>query len=203
MAENKTKSIAEILAAARAEKGGEASAEVAASPQPTQAPATAAAAPQAAAAKPAAAKPAAGGRPSVADIMAQARAKKAAGTAEAPEPVAKPAAAATPAAAAKPAAAGAKPVAAWGPLRAAWRGDRAWAPAQALDPLFFALARWRCPARPCLPAITRLVCESGTRPPIPCCELPLRLRPIAPAALPLPHSHVHLPHLWGELTCSL
>jgi len=112
MAENKKKSIAEILAAARAEKGGETSAEVAASSQPAQAPAAVVAAPQVAAAKPAAAKPAAGGRPSVADIMAQARAKKAADTAAAPEPVAKAAAVAKPVAAAKPAAAGAKAVAA-------------------------------------------------------------------------------------------
>jgi cytochrome b6-f complex iron-sulfur subunit len=108
MADKKKMSVAEILAAARAQKGGEspAAAEPAAAAEPVAEPSAAeqpAAKP--AAAKPAAAKPAAGGRPSVADIMRLAREKGAAAPAE--KPAAKPAAekpAAKPAAA-KPAAA--------------------------------------------------------------------------------------------------
>jgi cytochrome b6-f complex iron-sulfur subunit len=109
MADKKKMSVAEILAAARAQKGGESSpaAEPAAAAEPVAEPSAAAEQPAAkpAAAKPAAAKPAAGGRPSVADIMRLAREKGAAAPAE--KPAAKPAAekpAAKPAAA-KPAAA--------------------------------------------------------------------------------------------------
>ena len=98
MAEKKKMSVAEILAAARSANGGAAAkppaADAAASPateQPAEADSKPAAKP--AAAKPAAAKAAAGGRPSVSDILAMARAKKEAGEA-APAAVApKPAAA--------------------------------------------------------------------------------------------------------------
>jgi len=110
MAEKKKLSTAEILAAARAAKAG------AASPAPAVADeGTAPAAEETPVAKPvapkpaAAVKPAAGGRPSVAEIMALARAKKEAGEGAAVEsPAAKAVpekAAAKPAPAAKPAAA--------------------------------------------------------------------------------------------------
>jgi cytochrome b6-f complex iron-sulfur subunit len=115
MADNKKMSVAEILAAARAADG-----KSGAAPQPASAaaPETAhdtgaesaapAASPKVAAAKPAP-KADGGSRPSVADILAMARAKKAEGEAV---PVSKPAAA-KPAAAEKPAAkAAAKPAAA-------------------------------------------------------------------------------------------
>ena len=108
MTEKKKLTTAEILAAARAAKAGGA-------PPPAAAPAAegseAAAPPEAAApAKPAAAKPAAagakpaagsGGRPSVAEIMALARAKKAADEGGSPAPAAAKPAPAKPAAAAK------------------------------------------------------------------------------------------------------
>jgi cytochrome b6-f complex iron-sulfur subunit len=121
MAENKKMSTAEILAAARAAKAAQSaaaveapSADVADTPAPKPAPA------KAAAEKPAAAKPAgaAGGRPSVAEIMALARAKKEAEQAGTPaaaaeKPASKPAAPKAPAAekpaAAKPAAKAAAP----------------------------------------------------------------------------------------------
>jgi cytochrome b6-f complex iron-sulfur subunit len=141
MAEKKKMSVAEILAAARAEKGGGPSSgavqssDAAAGPAAPASPPTDAtgssadgpgsAEPDAAperTAKPVA-KPAGGGRPSVAEIMAMARAKK--GEAEAgaaaapPKPAApKPAAAAAKPAAAKPAA---KPAAGAGPAKAAPR----------------------------------------------------------------------------------
>jgi len=108
MADKKKMSVAEILAAARAADGtGDkpAAAEAAAPEKPV--------AETAAETPPAAAKPAAssgGGRPSVAEILAMARAKKAAGgEAEAAKPAAKAAAKPAPAAkaAAKPAAAAA------------------------------------------------------------------------------------------------
>ena len=92
MAEKMKLSVAEILAAARAQKeaaaGGVETTPVsaAAEPLPDEAPAVPAAKP---AAKAAAPKPAAGGRPSVAEILAQARAK---GGAAAAAPAAKPAA---------------------------------------------------------------------------------------------------------------
>ncbi len=115
MADNKKMSVAEILAAARA-GGGKSGA--APKPAPVAAPeaegdaGSEPAAPVAAAAKPAAAKPAPkgdGSRPSVADILALARAKKGEGEAA---PAAKPAAA-KPVAAEKPAAKpSAKPAAA-------------------------------------------------------------------------------------------
>jgi cytochrome b6-f complex iron-sulfur subunit len=74
MAENKKMSTAEILAAARAAKAAKSeAAEAAPSADVTDTPAPKAAAPKPAAAKPAGA---AGGRPSVAEIMALARAKK-------------------------------------------------------------------------------------------------------------------------------
>jgi cytochrome b6-f complex iron-sulfur subunit len=118
MAEKKKMSVAEILAAARAEKGGAAPAPAAEEPQseavsdaPASAEASAAPAEKPAAKKPAAAKTAAGGRPSVADILAMAR-QKGGGEEAAPaaKPAAKPAAAAkpAPAKAAKPAPAGGK-----------------------------------------------------------------------------------------------
>jgi len=106
MADKKKMSVADILAAARA-ADGKGSAAPPASEQASavpSAPAAAEAAEPAAAPKPAAPKPAAtgaGGRPSVADIMAMARAKNA----PASEPAAKPAAAAKPGLAAKPVAA--------------------------------------------------------------------------------------------------
>ena len=106
MAEKKKMSVAEILAAARAAdgKGGDAPAApkaAADSPAAEEAPVAAAAEKP----KPVA-KPAAGGaRPSVADILAMARAKKEAGEAPAAKPAAaKPAAPAAKAPAAKPAA---------------------------------------------------------------------------------------------------
>lgn len=109
MADKKKMSVAEILAAARAQKGGEAApaAEPAAAAEPVAEPAVAAEQPAAkpSAAKPAATKPAAGGRPSVAEIMRLAREKG--GAAPAEKPAAKPAAEkpATKPASAKPAAA--------------------------------------------------------------------------------------------------
>jgi cytochrome b6-f complex iron-sulfur subunit len=114
MADNKKMSVAEILAAARSADGKSGAAPKPA-PAATSEPEAEAAAAPAPAAK-AAAKPAAkgdGSRPSVSDILAMARAKKAEGeAAPAPKPAAaKPAAAEKPAAksaAAKPAAAVAK-----------------------------------------------------------------------------------------------
>jgi len=106
MAEKKKMSVAEILAAARAADGKGA----AASPPEPKATETeeSPAAPPASKPKPAAAKPAAaagGARPSVSDILAMARANKAAGAETAAKPAAaKPAAPAAKAAAAKPAA---------------------------------------------------------------------------------------------------
>jgi cytochrome b6-f complex iron-sulfur subunit len=107
MADKKKISVAEILAAARSADGkGGAPAPAptepaAAAPEPAENEAAAPAKP--AAAKPAGAKPAAGGRPSVADIMALARANK--GTAAAPAAEAAAAKPAAPKPAAKPAAA--------------------------------------------------------------------------------------------------
>ena len=121
MAEKKKLSVAEILAAARAEKAAAATpqaegdgpaepVDAAAAESVTQPAAEATAQP--AAKKPAAAKAAGGGRPSVADILAMARNKGGAETAAAPKAVAaKPAAPAskpTAAKAAKPAPAGGK-----------------------------------------------------------------------------------------------
>ena len=109
MAENKKMSVAEILAAARAQKAGSAEAPPPAA-EPAAAEPEAVESAKAPAPKPVAAKPAAGGRPSVAEIMALARAKggaaadKSAAAAKptAAKPAAKPAA---DKAAAKPAAA--------------------------------------------------------------------------------------------------
>lgn len=121
MADRKKMSVAEILAAARAEKAEAAAGEVSA--QPNDAAAAEAEAPAAEVSKPAVAKPAAkpavgkdGGRPSVAEIMKLARQKSAAEPAAAEKPAAKPAAKA---AAAKPAAAKAveKPAAKMAPLQ--------------------------------------------------------------------------------------
>jgi len=108
MAEKKKMSVAEILAAARAEKG-DAGVPAASVPPPAEPAAEASTEVPAVAAKPAA-KAGAGGRPSVADIMALARAKKGAEEA-APKPAAaKPAAAAAKTSpAAKPAAKAAAP----------------------------------------------------------------------------------------------
>jgi cytochrome b6-f complex iron-sulfur subunit len=106
MAEKKKMSVAEILAAARAAGGkAEAAAPPAAKPSADETAETVSEKPAPAAAKPAS-KPAAkgdGSRPSVADILAMARANKAEAEA-APAATAKPAAA-KPAAVAKPAAA--------------------------------------------------------------------------------------------------
>jgi len=125
MADKKKMSVAEILAAARAEKAGGGSKPAgsgetaAAESAAVESAAVESAAPKPAAAKPAAgksaaAKPAgdgAGGRPSVKDILAMARKNQPAGEAAASSAAAKPAApAAAKAAAAKPAAA--KPAAA-------------------------------------------------------------------------------------------
>jgi len=96
MAERKKMSVADILAAARAQKGGDQPAAQAAAETPSAEPAgdavgsdVAAAPPKPA--KPAGAKPAAaGGRPSVAEILAAARANKAGGAAPAAEPKAAP-----------------------------------------------------------------------------------------------------------------
>jgi cytochrome b6-f complex iron-sulfur subunit len=115
MADKKKMSVAEILAAARAKDGGGAAQPAAQKTQPATeleaAPsAEAEAAPKAKpAAKPAAAKAAGGARPSVADILAAARAKKSADgeTGGGEAAAAKPAAAEKPKPAAKPAAAAA------------------------------------------------------------------------------------------------
>lgn len=115
MAERKKMSVAEILAAARAQGGGGEAPAAPAAETPTAAepaaaePATEAAAADKPAAK-AAPKPAAGGaRPSVAEIMAMARANKAAAAEApakpAPKPTSKPADKPAAAKAAKPAAA--------------------------------------------------------------------------------------------------
>ena len=91
MAEMKKLSTAEILAAARAAKAG-AAAPASVDDASASAPEVTSPAEKPAAQKPAVAKPAAGGRPSVADIMAMARAKKEAGGAASAEvPSAKPA----------------------------------------------------------------------------------------------------------------
>ena len=113
MAEKKKMSVAEILAAARAEKGGAEGAVPPAAKQPAaeaaeQPVAETPAAKKAVAPKSPAAKPAGGGgRPSVAEILAMARAKKdgEAGAAKPAAEAAKPAAQAAKPAAAKPAAA--------------------------------------------------------------------------------------------------
>jgi cytochrome b6-f complex iron-sulfur subunit len=127
MADKKKMSVAEILAAARSAdgKGGAAPAAPKPAAEP-EAEAQAAEPVEKAAAEKAkpAAKPAAGGaRPSVADILAMARAKKEAGEA----PAAKPAAAKPAAAAAKPAAAkaAAKPAAATGAPKTGVQRDTA------------------------------------------------------------------------------
>jgi cytochrome b6-f complex iron-sulfur subunit len=125
MAEKKKMSVAEILAAARAAdgKGGGAAPQPAAEPEASEP--AAEAKPAAAKPKPAAAPAAAGGaRPSVADILAMARAKKEASEAPAAKPAAaKPAAAAAAkAGAAKPAA---KPVAAAGAAKTGVQRDTA------------------------------------------------------------------------------
>ena len=125
MADKKKMSVAEILAAARAKDGGGAAQPAALDTQPaTESEAASTAGAEIAAkakpaAKPAAAKTAGGARPSVADILAAARAKKAAdGDAAGAEIVAakpKPATAEKPKPAAKPAAAAAKAAAASAP----------------------------------------------------------------------------------------
>ena len=128
MADKKKMSVAEILAAARAAdaKGGGAAPAKAESPAEPAAEAAAADTPAAPKPKPApkpSAKPAAAGaRPSVADILAMARAKKEAGEAAPPPPAAKPAAAAAKASPAKPAA---KPVAAVGAAKTGVQRDTA------------------------------------------------------------------------------
>jgi len=110
MAEKKKMSVAEILAAARSKDGGGSTQPLTAStPSEPAAEATSAeevaAAPKAPpTAKPAAAKAASGARPSVADILAAARANKAAGAAATVTETPKPAAAEKPKPTAKPAA---------------------------------------------------------------------------------------------------
>ena len=124
MADKKKLSVAEILAAARKSdgKGGDAAAapKAAAEPPAAEEPAVASAAEKP---KPAAKTAAGGARPSVADILAMARAKKEAGE----TPAAKPAAAKPSAAAAKPAAAkpAAKPAAATGAPKTGVQRDTA------------------------------------------------------------------------------
>jgi len=110
MADRKKMSVAEILAAARAQTGAEgAVAAPAAAPAPAEPEATVVA--EQSAAKPAAKPAGAGGRPSVAEIMALARANKgdapaaAAAKPAAPKPAAKPGEKPAAAKAAKPAAA--------------------------------------------------------------------------------------------------
>jgi cytochrome b6-f complex iron-sulfur subunit len=107
MSEKKKMSVAEILAAARTADGKGAAAPAPAESAAAEPPAAASAEPKPAA-KPAAPAASGGARPSVADIMAMARANKAAAAADP-----KPAAAEKPAAAPKPAAkaAAAKPAA--------------------------------------------------------------------------------------------
>lgn len=105
MAEKKKMSVAEILAAARAADGKGDAAKPAAPEPVAEEPAAAGTPTEQSAAKPKAAAAGAGGRPSVADILAMARAKKeggepAAAKPAAPKPAPKPAAKA---AAAKPA----------------------------------------------------------------------------------------------------
>ncbi|MEX2140744.1 MAG: Rieske (2Fe-2S) protein [Pirellulales bacterium] len=105
--ENKRPSVAEILAAARAQKaGGQAPTpptEATAAPEAPAEPSQPAAGQPAAPAKPAA-KGTAGARPSVAEMLAAARAQKGAGTSDVPPaPAAKPAAASAPKPAEKPA----------------------------------------------------------------------------------------------------
>jgi cytochrome b6-f complex iron-sulfur subunit len=106
MADNKKMSVAEILAAARSADGKGAQA-----PKPAVAESSEAVAPEKPPAKPAGgATPASGGRPSVSDILAMARANKA-GAAAAGGPPAAAAAAAEKPAAPKPAAAAKAPAA--------------------------------------------------------------------------------------------
>jgi len=117
MAEKKKMSVAEILAAARAKSGGgiaqpapaatpAADESVAESPPAAESEATPNAKPaREPAAEPAAAKAAGGARPSVSDILAAARAKKAAAGEAAPADKPKPATAEKPKPAVKPAAA--------------------------------------------------------------------------------------------------
>jgi len=115
MAEKKKMSVAEILAAARAKDGGgSAKPAPAANPPAPESESEASPAAESEAApkakpapKPAAAKAAGGARPSVADILAAARANKSAGGEAAPAEKPKPAASEKPKPAAKPAAAAA------------------------------------------------------------------------------------------------
>jgi cytochrome b6-f complex iron-sulfur subunit len=119
MAEKKKMSVAEILAAARAADGKGADSGKAAPPAVETA-GDAAAAEQPVAAAPKAKPPAAagaGGRPSVADILALARAKKAEGEAASPAKAADKSAAAAKTAAAAKSAAAAKPAAAEKPAK--------------------------------------------------------------------------------------
>jgi cytochrome b6-f complex iron-sulfur subunit len=112
MAEKKKMSVAEILAAARASVGKEPAAESPAAPPVSEEPPSDAEQPKPAAKPAAATKPAAGGaRPSVADILAMARAKNAGEQGAATKPAATAKAAAPKSSAAKPAA---KPAAAQG-----------------------------------------------------------------------------------------
>jgi cytochrome b6-f complex iron-sulfur subunit len=127
MADKKKMSVAEILAAARAADAKGGGAPPPKDESPAEQPAVEAEAVGSAAAaepKPAAKPAVAGARPSVADILAMARAKKEAGDAAPAPPAAKPApaAAAAKAAPAKPAA---KPAAAAGAAKAGVQRDTA------------------------------------------------------------------------------
>jgi len=129
MAEKKKMSVADILAAARAAdgKGGAVGTPPEQTAEPAgESPADASAAPAPAKQKPEA-KPAAagGGRPSVADILAMARAKQEAGDAPAQSKPAAKAPVEKPAAAAKTAKPAAKPAAAQGAAKAGVQRDTA------------------------------------------------------------------------------
>jgi cytochrome b6-f complex iron-sulfur subunit len=186
MAEKKKMSVAEILAAARATDGkSDAAAAPSASPAAESsaredASAGAEQPPAEKKPKPAAAKPAAGagGRPSVADILAMARAKNAAEPAAAAKPAAE-----KPAAAAKPAAtkAAAKPAAAQGAPKTGVQRDTASILAAARagakpGPVSKADAPQRPAAKPKEPA--KPAVEKAAARPVP----PMPVRPVKPAA---------------------
>ena len=182
MADKKKLSVAEILAAARAADGkGEAAPAAPAAPAAAASePAETEAAPPAKppAARPAGAKPAAGGRPSVADIMALARANKGEGGAAAP---AAEAAAAKPAAAPKPAAkpAAAKPaVAKGGPKTGVVRDTASILAAARAGAKPGPVSKAEAPARPAprpKPAVEKVEAPVRAAPPIP-------VKPAKPAA---------------------
>ena len=181
MADNKKMSVAEILAAARAADGKSGAApKPAPASEPEGETGVESAAPVAATAKPAAAKPAAkgdGARPSVADILAMARAKKA--DAEA-VPAAKPAAP-KPVAAEKPAVkAVAKPaaVAKGGPKTGVQRDTASILAAARAGAKPGPVSKAEAPARPApkpKPAVEKAAEPVRAAPPMP-------VKPVKPAA---------------------